>query len=75
MSSNGLHLRPSRRDQYEAKQISSAAITVLDSSSSDVDSDNDLLFALKKKLVQFWNEPELITVGDTKRKKSEDTIM
>lgn len=51
--------------------------TMLDTSSSDVECDNDdLLFTIKKKLTQFWNEPEMITVGDySRKKKTEDSLM
>lgn len=81
MSSNGITQRTSRLDQYRSeKSISNGTTTLttmLDTSSSDVECDNDdLLFTIKKKLTQFWNEPEMITVGDySRKKKTEDSLV
>ena len=81
MSSNGLNHRISRLDQYcvEKNSLGSNTIkTLLDTNSSSSEADSDIVFTIKKKLIQFWNEPEYVTVKDEedrKRKQSEDTLV
>ena len=81
MSSNGLNHRISRLDQYRAEKNSlgsNTITTLLDTNSSSSEADSDIVFTIKKKLIQFWNEPEYVTVKDEedrKRKQSEDTLV
>lgn len=81
MSSNGLNHRISRLDQYRTEKNSlgsNTITTLLDTNSSSSEADSDIVFTIKKKLIQFWNEPEYVTVKDEedrKRKQSEDTLV
>ena len=81
MSSNGLNHRISRLDQYRVEKNSlgsNTITTLLDTNSSSSEADSDIVFTIKKKLIQFWNEPEYVTVKDEedrKRKQSEDTLV
>lgn len=78
MSSNTLNQRISRLDQYQGAKDSlgsSTVTTLLEPDSPDTDTDSDFVFNIKKKLIQFWNEPEYVHVTEGKRRKSEDALV
>ena len=54
--------------------LKSETISDCYNNSSSEQDDNDVMFSLRKRWIQFWNEPEYITIADGPAREGKDGL-